>query len=450
MARNTRQAVQQYRGTTEQHSVYTGPVGELTVDTTKKVVVVQDGTTAGGIPMAREDRRLLADGTIVTVNGAASATLGSDITVAVNMTNLASGLVSGDADNGLFIGEDGKLYANPTKADLLIRPDDHLLFAEGDKLGAEFTLSYNETTGLLNVLGYDSEIVASATIPAATSMLKGVELVDGKPDAAGSAVQGDYHLTFVVKDNQGNFTDPLGLVVTTTKNQQGSTSFSVELPEGGASVAGCRAVFMSQDESVDGTSPISLTFDDTSALQFSWTLSDTTVNGNVTFTPAVGLVAGTYLHFIWILSDGSVHDTYVDVTDLVDVYTGGQGITVSGTTISAKLGTGLSFDGSGNIIISVNNLISSTANNALKTGTDGKLTVATVSANSGNLVTTGTDAGALVTKAGITSAVVEIVTETLDASSGSIACEMISDTEGNGLQCDSGRLYIPLDFGTME
>ena len=53
MARKTPQAIQQYRGTTEQHATYTGPIGELTVDTDKKVVVVQDGTTAGGIPMRR-------------------------------------------------------------------------------------------------------------------------------------------------------------------------------------------------------------------------------------------------------------------------------------------------------------------------------------------------------------------------------------------------------------
>lgn len=42
------------RGTTVQHSTFTGAVGEVTVDTTKDTVVVHDGSTAGGIPLATE------------------------------------------------------------------------------------------------------------------------------------------------------------------------------------------------------------------------------------------------------------------------------------------------------------------------------------------------------------------------------------------------------------
>ena len=41
------------RGTTSQHSSFTGAVGEVTVDTDKKVVVVHDGSTAGGIPLSK-------------------------------------------------------------------------------------------------------------------------------------------------------------------------------------------------------------------------------------------------------------------------------------------------------------------------------------------------------------------------------------------------------------
>ena len=47
-------AIQQRRGTTVQHSTFTGLAGEITVDTTKKTIVVHDGTTAGGIPLAKE------------------------------------------------------------------------------------------------------------------------------------------------------------------------------------------------------------------------------------------------------------------------------------------------------------------------------------------------------------------------------------------------------------
>lgn len=51
--RNSTKPICLYRGTTAQHSDYAGPVGEITVDTTKYTVVVQNGST-GGIPLARE------------------------------------------------------------------------------------------------------------------------------------------------------------------------------------------------------------------------------------------------------------------------------------------------------------------------------------------------------------------------------------------------------------
>lgn len=42
------------RGTTAQHASFTGAEGEVTVDTTKDTVVVHDGATAGGFPLAKE------------------------------------------------------------------------------------------------------------------------------------------------------------------------------------------------------------------------------------------------------------------------------------------------------------------------------------------------------------------------------------------------------------
>lgn len=47
-------AVQLRRGTTSEHSTFTGVVGEITVDTTKDTVVVHDGTLAGGHPLVKE------------------------------------------------------------------------------------------------------------------------------------------------------------------------------------------------------------------------------------------------------------------------------------------------------------------------------------------------------------------------------------------------------------
>jgi hypothetical protein len=46
-------ALQLRRGTTAQHSTFTGLVGEITVDTDKDTIVVHDGSTAGGFPLAK-------------------------------------------------------------------------------------------------------------------------------------------------------------------------------------------------------------------------------------------------------------------------------------------------------------------------------------------------------------------------------------------------------------
>lgn len=42
------------RGTTAEHSTFTGVLGEVTVDTTKDTVVVHDGSTVGGFALAKE------------------------------------------------------------------------------------------------------------------------------------------------------------------------------------------------------------------------------------------------------------------------------------------------------------------------------------------------------------------------------------------------------------
>jgi len=46
--------IQHRRGTTSEHSTFTGADGEITIDTDKETAVVHDGSTAGGFPLARE------------------------------------------------------------------------------------------------------------------------------------------------------------------------------------------------------------------------------------------------------------------------------------------------------------------------------------------------------------------------------------------------------------
>ncbi|MNK33282.1 hypothetical protein D3C87_517620 [compost metagenome] len=63
----------QYRyGTTASHATFTGGPQEITVDTTKNTLVVHDGTTVGGFPLAKQDLTNVPD-----LVGATSGTAGT-------------------------------------------------------------------------------------------------------------------------------------------------------------------------------------------------------------------------------------------------------------------------------------------------------------------------------------------------------------------------------------
>ena len=447
MARKIPGPIQQYRGTTAQHSTYTGPEGELTVDTTKKVVVVHDGATAGGVPMAREDRKVTGD-THVKVNGGTEGTLASDVAVTLNMDTIAADLVSGDANNGLSVGTDNKLFAKAPDADLILREGDKILHSVEGKVAADLSMSYDQPSGVLNIIGHDgTTVVSTVTIPSSTSALKGVELVNGMPSAEGEEVAGDYHVSVMLQDNTGAWTAPVGVVVNTIKGSAGTKGFTVAMPAGGTTVAAVRAIFMGDDKQQTGaSSPISVVFDDTSTAAISWTVQDQNINGSLSFTPQIGIKAGTYLHFVWLLSDGSVRDTYVDVTDLIDIYTAGNGVAINSKEISVKLGTGLKFDESGNVVMDFTNVISSDSDNAIKQGADGKLTVKVVSSDAGNLIRTGSDKGALLTADDLSTVIDNKVDEILAAG---ICDDINSATAGNQIVCDDGKLFVASDYGTM-
>ena len=54
------------RGTTSQHGSFTGAEGEVTVDTDKETLVVHDGSTAGGHPVAAEDMANVSSANILS------------------------------------------------------------------------------------------------------------------------------------------------------------------------------------------------------------------------------------------------------------------------------------------------------------------------------------------------------------------------------------------------
>ena len=121
--------VQRRRGTTAQHSAFTGAIGEITHNTTKHTLVIHDGTTAGGHELARKDLSNVSlvnlisvtelktsdgdDGQVLTTDGSGNVTfrtvnvagtaVGGDLTGTVSNAQIAAnkvGIAELDVDDG--------------------------------------------------------------------------------------------------------------------------------------------------------------------------------------------------------------------------------------------------------------------------------------------------------------------------------------------------------------
>ena len=82
-------ALQIRRGTSTAHTTFTGLVGEVTVDTSKKTVVVHDGVTAGGQPLAKQNGDATQTFTASTFTGAVTGNASTSTTAAGLSATLA-------------------------------------------------------------------------------------------------------------------------------------------------------------------------------------------------------------------------------------------------------------------------------------------------------------------------------------------------------------------------
>ena len=104
------------RGTTTQHGSFTGAEGEVTVDTDKETLVVHDGSTAGGHPVAAEDMANVSSASIagrlgtdsIATSKIAAGALPTDVTVA--SANIVDGTIAtADIATGAVTGAGGSI-----------------------------------------------------------------------------------------------------------------------------------------------------------------------------------------------------------------------------------------------------------------------------------------------------------------------------------------------------
>jgi len=135
-------AIQRRRGTTTQHSSFTGLAGEITIDTDLNTIIVHDGSTAGGIRLAK----------YTEVQSAATG----DITAITAGAGLTGGATSGAATVNI-VGGTG-ITVNADDIEVTVADIRGMISVSGD-------LAYNSSTGVIsftNDAGDIESVVAGA------------------------------------------------------------------------------------------------------------------------------------------------------------------------------------------------------------------------------------------------------------------------------------------------
>ena len=197
-------AIQRRKGTTTQHGTFTGLDGELTVDTTKKTVVVHDGTTVGGVPLARESD-IATLSSLGLTSTASELNLLDGVTVTTAELNILDGVTATTAELNILDG------VTSTAAEL--NYSDGVTSAIQTQLGLKSPLASPTFTGTATASAFSGDGSALTNVPSSASTITAV--------ASGALANGDK----VILKSDGKV------------EVVASTSFSESVPTGSAVTA---------------------------------------------------------------------------------------------------------------------------------------------------------------------------------------------------------------------
>jgi hypothetical protein len=132
------------RGTTVQHNTFTGVVGEVTINTSKKTAVVHDGSTAGGLELLRADMSNIfasATPTITSLNTSGDVSVGGNLTVTGTTTFNGGTITMGDADT------DNVVFGADVNSNILPNTDNTYALGSSSKKWSDVRSVLLTTTG---------------------------------------------------------------------------------------------------------------------------------------------------------------------------------------------------------------------------------------------------------------------------------------------------------------
>ena len=312
--------VQWRRGTTTQHNSFTGAAGEVTVDTTLDTLRVHDGSTAGGIRLAKFSEITSGDITAVVAGTGLSggATSGS---ATLNLSHLGLESLSDPNDDQIIFWDDsagatafldigsGLAISGTTLSSSITQ------YADSDARGSisvtdsggDGSLAYNSSTGVITYTG-----PSAAEVRAHLSAGTGVTY-SGGAISIGQAVATSSNVTFADVAATGNVTITGNLDVNGTTTTLDSTNSTItdRLIELGNGTTGTPAndmgivlergssdnAFMGWDESADsfilgtgsftGASTGNLTITAADLVVAELSTSNVDITGNITVSGTV-------------------------------------------------------------------------------------------------------------------------------------------------------------------
>ena len=218
-------AIKRRRGTTAEHATFTGLEGELTVDTSKDTVVVHDGSTAGGSPLAKEDGSTMTNVDINsgTIDG---TTIGGTTAAAGTFTNLtATGTVTfdgittsadlnfGDNDKAVFgAGSDLQVYHSGTHSWINENGTGNLYIQSSGAAinvtnGSSRNLAQFNTSAGTATLFHDNGTTSSAKLATTASGIDvtGTVTADGLNVGDNHTIQDDANDNLTISSSTGEF-----------------------------------------------------------------------------------------------------------------------------------------------------------------------------------------------------------------------------------------------------
>ena len=185
--------IQLRRGTTAEHSTFTGAVAEVTVDTTKDVVVVHDGSTAGGVPMAKESA-LSAYATTASLATVATSGAYADLTGTPTLATVATSGAYADLSGTPTLATVATTGAYSDLSGTPTIPTDFVSAASGGTFSGNVTVSaeliatsYNETYAAVTSTSNATTVNCEAGNAFSHTLTENTTFTFSNPPASGTA-----------------------------------------------------------------------------------------------------------------------------------------------------------------------------------------------------------------------------------------------------------------------